>query len=64
MDHVGVFIATLHQLLGHRKAAAWLGERYEEGEERDCVLCLYERGLATKQEVQDRIGVSDGQAGG
>jgi hypothetical protein len=63
MDHVGVFIATLHQMLGHDKAAAFLGMPVEPGEQANCVLCLYERGRATKQEVQDAIGVSRGQAG-
>lgn len=54
MDSIGVFIANLHQMLGHDKAAAFLGE--DPLDKSSCILCLYDRGLVTKQEVQDRIG--------
>jgi hypothetical protein len=54
MDQIGWFIATLHQLLGHDKAAVFLGQPpYNKN---TCVLCLYERGDATKQDVVDQIG--------
>lgn len=54
LDTIGWFIATMHQMLGHDKAAAALGQPpYNKN---TCVLCLYERGEATKQEVVDRIG--------
>ena len=56
MDTVGWFIATLHQMLGHRAAGVYLGMPYEEGEERDCLLCKYEKGEATKDEVEEAIG--------
>jgi hypothetical protein len=54
MDAIGWFIATLHQILGHDKAAAVLSQPpYNKA---TCVLCLYERGDATKQDVIDQIG--------
>lgn len=57
MDIIGWYIATLHQLLGHDKAAAMLGQPpYNKA---TCILCLYERGKATKQQVIAAIGVSD-----
>ena len=40
MDPIGWFIATLHQLLGHDKAAAYLGQ--PPGNRDDCILCAYE----------------------
>jgi len=57
MDTIGWFIATLHQLLGHRVTANFLGEPVEEGEMAQCVLCLYAKGKATKDEVIERLGV-------
>jgi hypothetical protein len=56
MDTVGWYIATLHQMMGHRPAARFLGMPIEEGEENDCVLCQFERGAATKEEVERAIG--------
>lgn len=54
MDTIGVFIATCHQMLGHDKTAAILGQPpYNRN---TCVLCLYDRGEATKDEVIERIG--------
>lgn len=41
MDVIGWFIATLHQVLGHDKAAAYLGQL--SGDRSDCVICAYER---------------------
>lgn len=60
MDTIGWFIATLHQIMGHDKAAAVLGQApYNKNM---CILCQYERGDAgiTKQMVIDRIGSSSG----
>mgnify|MGYP001033338278 CR=1 FL=1 len=57
MDTIGWFIATLHQMLGHDKAAAFLGE--PPLDKRMCILCMYEKGLATQDEVIARIGFSE-----
>ena len=57
MDAIGVFIATCHQILGHDKTAALIG--MPPYNKKTCVLCLYERGKATKQQVIAAIGVSD-----
>jgi hypothetical protein len=54
MDPIGWFIATLHQVLGHDKAAALLEQPpYNKNA---CVLCLFEQGKATKDEVIAAIG--------
>lgn len=44
MDEIGVFIATLHGLLGHAKTAAYLGQDPGSMAERmtECKLCIYE----------------------
>jgi hypothetical protein len=49
MDIYGWFIANLHQLLGHDKAAAALGQ--PTGDKTACVLCAYERGTVDRQVV-------------
>jgi len=54
MDAIGWYMATLHQLLGHDKAAQVLGQPPYNAEM--CVLCLFERGKATREEVINRIG--------
>lgn len=41
MDVVGWFIATTHQLLGHDKAAGFIG--VPPGDRRRCLICQYER---------------------
>jgi hypothetical protein len=56
MDTIGWYIATLHQLLGHDKCAAALGE--PSLDKTLCILCRYENGVATKDEVIERLGVS------
>lgn len=40
MDPVGRLIASLHNVLGHDKAAAYLG--VPAGDKRDCLICAYE----------------------
>lgn len=55
LDTVGWYIATLHQMMGHQKAAAVIGE--DVGDSTLCILCLYEKGEATKNEVIERLGV-------
>lgn len=40
MDAIGRFIATLHNLLGHDKTAALLGQ--PPGDKAACVICQYE----------------------
>lgn len=55
MDVLGFYIATLHQMLGHDKAAAVLGQApYNKNA---CILCLYEKGEATKADVIEAVGV-------
>jgi hypothetical protein len=56
MDTVAWFLASLHQLIGHRATANFLGQPVVEGEQADCILCRYEQGMATKAEVEERIG--------
>jgi hypothetical protein len=51
MDRIGWFIATTHQLLGHDKAAAVIGQ--PPGDKADCMICKYER---THDEA-DRLAV-------
>lgn len=41
MDPIGWFIASLHSLLGHDKAAAVMG--VPPGDKTACVICAYER---------------------
>jgi hypothetical protein len=56
LDAVGAFIANLHQMIGHRAAARFMGQPV--GDMKACVLCRYERGEATREQVIERIGVS------
>jgi hypothetical protein len=41
VDAIGWYIATMHQLLGHDKAAAALG--VQSGDKGRCLICAYER---------------------
>jgi len=54
-DAIAWFIATTHQLLGHDKTAAVLGQ--DPGNKADCLICLYEREptAANKQAVIDAL---------
>jgi hypothetical protein len=54
MDTVGWYICTLHQMLGHRTAARILGEPV--GDMAQCVLCRYEKGEATREDVERQVG--------
>jgi hypothetical protein len=54
MDKIGRFIADLHQMLGHDEAAATLGQ--DPGDKAKCILCRYERGEATREQVEQQIG--------
>lgn len=56
MDPIGVFIATLHQLIGHDTTARFLGQPV--GDKKVCIMCRFERGAATKQDVVAAIGTS------
>jgi hypothetical protein len=40
LDPVGGFIATLHQMVGHDQAAAFIGQA--PGHSSQCLLCMYE----------------------
>jgi hypothetical protein len=40
MDAIGWYIATMHQLLGHDAASAWLD--VPPGDRSACTLCAYE----------------------
>jgi hypothetical protein len=55
MDAIGQYIATMHQTLGHEKTRQIVGG--EDYPRKDCVLCQFEQGRATKQQVIDAIGV-------
>jgi len=57
LDPIGWFIVTLHQMIGHRAAANFIGEPVEEGAMARCVLCQYEKGETTKADVIERLGV-------
>ena len=55
LDTIGYYIIQFHQLLGHDKAAAFLGQPpYNRNM---CILCLYDKGEATKEQVIERLGV-------
>lgn len=54
MDSFGWFIAALHQILGHRQTAAFLGE--DPVDSAQCILCQYDTGEATRADVINRIG--------
>lgn len=41
LDALGWYIATLHEMLGHDKAAAALGQA--PGDKAGCLICAYER---------------------
>jgi len=55
LDSIGHFIVVLHDLLGHRQAAAFLGQ--DVGDISRCVLCRYDKGTATRADVLNQIGV-------
>jgi hypothetical protein len=59
MDPVARYIAYLHQMLGHDKAAAVIGQ--PPGNRAECLLCQYESnpGAERKQAVVDAIGTGD-----
>ena len=40
LDSIGWFIATTHQLIGHDKTAAVIGQ--PPGNRDDCIICQYE----------------------
>lgn len=46
MDPIGWYIATIHSLLGHAKAAVAMG--VPAGDEDDCLICRYERSLSAE----------------
>jgi hypothetical protein len=58
VDPIGIFIAHMHQLLGHTTTARFLGQPV--GDKRTCVLCIFERNPtpANKQAVVQAIGTS------
>lgn len=51
MDTIGWFITTLHEMIGHDKTAAVIGQ--PPGDKSACVICRYER---TRSE-SDRLAV-------
>lgn len=57
MDPIGWFLVTLHGLLGHDKAAAFIGQ--PAGDRDACVICAYERQptAEARQAVIRAIGV-------
>jgi len=64
MDTIAWFIATLHSMLGHDKAAAYMN--VPAGSKDDCMLCAYERAswaeqLTLRSKVIDAMRHRDGQ---
>lgn len=51
MDSIGWYIATLHSLLGHDKAAAVLGQ--PAGDKTACLICQYE--ARPTEEARQRV---------
>lgn len=41
LDRFGWYIAVLHGILGHDKAAAYIGQ--PGGDKRECIICAWER---------------------
>lgn len=56
LDTISWYILTLHQLLGHDKASVALGQDPRVYDKADCIACMYEQGLATKDAVIERMG--------
>jgi hypothetical protein len=58
LDNIGWFIATLHQLIGHDKAAQVLGQPV--GDKECCLICIYEQHPtdANRQAVIEALGPS------
>ena len=54
MDTIGWLIANLHQMLGHDRTADFLGQ--DHGDKERCILCRYERGEVTKEQVEQQMG--------
>jgi hypothetical protein len=50
MDAVGWYIATIHDLMGHDTAAAFIGA--PAGDKSQCAICRYER---TRSEEDRRL---------
>lgn len=53
-DAIGWHIGTMHQMLGHAKAAAFLG--MDPRSQADCVLCRWENGMASDEEAELALG--------
>ena len=50
MNTISWFLATMHQFLGHDKTAAYIGA--PAGDKRDCILCWFEAGQASREQVE------------
>ena len=59
MDTISWYIATMHQLLGHDKAAAALG--VPAGDKSACLICQYEQDCTPvrKQAVIDALTAAE-----
>lgn len=55
MDAIGWYIATMHALLGHDKAADAIGQ--DRGDKDKCVICAYEQQLTadSKRAVEEAL---------
>lgn len=62
MDIIGWYLATSHQMLGHDKAAALLG--VDPGDKTRCILCRFEAGQASREDVQRQIGQAEPEPAG
>jgi hypothetical protein len=58
VDSTAWFLISLHQLIGHRATANFLGQPVQEGEQADCILCQHEQGMVSREDVTERIGTA------
>lgn len=57
MDAIGAYIARLHTLLGHDKAAAVIGA--DPGNKDDCLLCAWDRDPSPERKAAVEDALTD-----
>lgn len=57
LDVIDHFVIVLHNVLGHVKAAAFLGE--PAGDRAQCILCRYNRGEVAYEDVVKQFQTKD-----
>jgi len=60
MDQLGYYIAVMHNLLGHDKAAVALG--VPAGDKRTCLICQYEANPTDENRAAVIAALSPGDA--